>query len=162
MRPGKLAVRMILTGALSSIFPAAAQDLAVRLVAEGLTAPLHLEEAADGSGRKFIAQLDGVVRVLRADNRLDAEPFLDLRPRMLPLEEKFEERGLLGFALHPNFARNGRVFATKTPVVEYPNMQASHPETRLGIKGVGTAVTGARMYRGRAIPALAGRLVVSD
>ena len=48
------------------------------------------------------------------------------------------------------------------PVLEYPNMQASHPETRLGIRGVGTAITGAVLYRGRAIPALAGRLVVSD
>jgi glucose/arabinose dehydrogenase len=48
------------------------------------------------------------------------------------------------------------------PVVEYPNMQASNPQTRLGIAGVGTAITGVRMYRGSAIPALAGRLVVTD
>ncbi|HEX2725820.1 MAG TPA: hypothetical protein VHN20_08380, partial [Beijerinckiaceae bacterium] len=48
------------------------------------------------------------------------------------------------------------------PVVEYPNMQASHPETKIGVKGVGTAITGARIYRGRAIPELAGKLLVSD
>ena len=41
-------------------------------------------------------------------------------------------------------------------------MQASNPETKLGIVGVGTAITGARMYRGQAIPGLAGRLVFSD
>lgn len=92
--------------------PAAAQNLQVELVADGLTAPLQLEEPADGSGRKFIVQQDGVVRVLTADNQLAPEPFLDLRPRMLPLEQNFDERGLLGFALHPNFSRNGRVFAT--------------------------------------------------
>src|SRR5262245_38539390 len=92
--------------------PAAAQNLALEPVADGLTAPLQLEEPADGSGRKFIVQQDGVVRVLGADGRLAPEPFLDLRPRMLPLEQNFEERGLLGFALHPHFARNGRVFAT--------------------------------------------------
>ena len=92
--------------------PAAAQNLALEPVAEGLTAPLHLEEPADGSGRKFIVQQNGVVRVLDPDDRMAPEPFLDLRPRMLPLEENFEERGLLGFALHPQFARNGRVFAT--------------------------------------------------
>jgi glucose/arabinose dehydrogenase len=46
-------------------------------------------------------------------------------------------------------------------VLEYPNMQASHPDTRLGIAGVGTAITGAMIYRGRAIPALAGKLLVS-
>jgi glucose/arabinose dehydrogenase len=92
--------------------PAAAQDLALEPVAEDLTAPLHLEEPADGSGRKFIVQQNGVVQVLGPDGRLAAEPLLDLRSRMLPLEQNFEERGLLGFALHPQFARNGRVLAT--------------------------------------------------
>src|SRR5262249_57541640 len=78
----------------------------------GLTAPLQLEEPADGSGRKFIVQQDGVVRVLGPDGRLAPEPFLDLRPRMLPLEQNFEERGLLGFALTPQLGRNGRMSAT--------------------------------------------------
>lgn len=41
---------------------------------------------------------------------------------------------------------------SERPVVEYANMQVSHPETKLGLAGVGTAITGARMYRGRAIP----------
>lgn len=91
---------------------AAAQNLALEPIAEGLTAPIHLEQPDDGSGRTFIIQQDGVVRVLGADGKLQAEPFLDLRPRMLPLEQGFEERGLLGFTLHPQFARNGRVFAT--------------------------------------------------
>jgi hypothetical protein len=36
--------------------PAAAQNLVLEPVAEGLTAPLHLEEPADGSGRKFIVR----------------------------------------------------------------------------------------------------------
>jgi glucose/arabinose dehydrogenase len=97
---------------LVSAAPAAAQNLALESVAEGLTAPLHLEEPADGSGRKLIVQQHGVVAVLGPDGRLSPEPFLDLRSRMLPLEQNFEERGLLGFALHPQFARNGRVFAT--------------------------------------------------
>ena len=92
--------------------PAAAQNLVLEPIAEGLTAPLHLEEPADGSGRKFVVQQNGVVQVLGPDHRLAPEPFLDLRSRMLALEQNFEERGLLGFALHPQFARNGRVFAT--------------------------------------------------
>ncbi len=92
--------------------PLAAQNLALEPVADGLTAPIHLEEPADGSGRRLIVQQDGVVRVLGGDGRLAAEPFLDLRPKLLALEQNFEERGLLGFALHPLFARNGRVFVT--------------------------------------------------
>jgi glucose/arabinose dehydrogenase len=48
------------------------------------------------------------------------------------------------------------------PVVEYANMQTNHPESTLGVKGVGTAITGARMYRGEKIPSLQGKLVVAD
>jgi glucose/arabinose dehydrogenase len=103
---------MTLFAMLACVMPAAAQDLALEQVADGLTAPLHLEEPADGSGRKFIVQQNGVVLVLGADGRLAPEPLLDLRQKMLPLEENFEERGLLGFVLHPHFARNGRIFAT--------------------------------------------------
>jgi len=99
-------------GLVALLCSVAAQDLALEIVAEGLTAPLHLEEPSDGSGRKFIVQQDGVVRVVGADGRLMQEPFLDIRGHMLPLEQSFEERGLLGFALHPQFARNGRVFVT--------------------------------------------------
>ena len=48
------------------------------------------------------------------------------------------------------------------PVFEYPNMQASHPDTKIGVAGVGTAITGARVYRGGSIEALKGNLIVSD
>lgn len=108
---------------------AAAQNLALELWAEGLTAPIHLEQPADDSGRMFIVQQDGVVRVLGADGQLAAEPFLDLRSRLLPLEQGFEERGLLGFALHPQFARNGRVFATYSAPLR-PGAPAAWNHTR--------------------------------
>jgi len=109
---GRTRIQVMLLAMLICAAPAAAQNLVLKPIADGLTAPLHLEEPADGSGRKFIVQQNGVVQVLGPDKHLAPEPFLDLRSRMLPLEENFEERGLLGFALHPQFARNGRVFAT--------------------------------------------------
>jgi hypothetical protein len=48
------------------------------------------------------------------------------------------------------------------PVVEYANMQVNHPDSTLGVKGVGTALTGVRMYRGAGIPLLQGKLVLAD
>lgn len=87
---------------------AMAQPLGLKPVAQGLVAPIQLEALPDGSGRMLVVQQNGVVRLLQADGTLAAEPFVDLRPQMLPLANDFEERGLLGFALHPQFARNGR------------------------------------------------------
>lgn len=109
--------------------PAVAQSLALELLVDGLTAPIHLEQPADDSGRMFIVQQDGVVRVLGADGRLAPGSFLDLRSRLLPLEQGFEERGLLGFTLHPQFARNGRVFATYSAPLR-PGAPAAWNHTR--------------------------------
>ena len=92
--------------------PLQAQQLALQLLAQDLVAPIGLEELPGAGAGSLIVQQDGVVRVLQADGRVASEPFLDLRPRMLPVAQDFEERGLLGFALHPDFARNGRFFVT--------------------------------------------------
>ena len=97
--------------------PAAAQtplgeprDIGVSLVADGLTAPVALVEPPDGSGRLFVVDQVGLIRVIDADGSLRPAPFLDLRSRIVPLMSAFDERGLLGLAFHPNYASNGRFF----------------------------------------------------
>jgi glucose/arabinose dehydrogenase len=82
----------------------------LRLVADGLTAPLWLGDAGDGSGRLFVVDQAGLVRVITADGTLREEPFLDVRDRMVIPMPGFDERGLLGLAFHPGFADNGRFF----------------------------------------------------
>lgn len=82
-------------------------EVAVELVAEGFNAPIFLVAPSDGSGRRFVGEQAGRVYIITTKGkRLDA-PFLDLRERMVPLLEAFDERGLLGLAFHPNFAENG-------------------------------------------------------
>jgi glucose/arabinose dehydrogenase len=82
----------------------------LRLVADGLTSPVTLASASDGSGRLFIVDQIGLIRVLMPDGTLAPEPFLDLRSRIVPLMPGFDERGLLGLAFHPRYASNGRFF----------------------------------------------------
>lgn len=89
-----------------------ADHLRLELMADGLTAPVDLVEPEDGTGRKFVTDQIGVVHVLAADGRKLDRPLLDLRERMPHLLQGFDERGLLGFALHPGFARNGRIFVS--------------------------------------------------
>ena len=80
------------------------------LVAEGLTAPLQLTAPEDGTGRRFVVDQIGVIRILTREGRLLDEPFLDLRQEIVELQDPYDERGLLGLAFHPQYAQNGRFF----------------------------------------------------
>jgi glucose/arabinose dehydrogenase len=86
------------------------KDIEIRQVAEGLTAPVFLVEAPDSSGRLFILDQVGQIRILTAVGELLEEPFLDVSDRIVGLMTGFDERGLLGLAFHPGYASNGRFF----------------------------------------------------
>src|SRR5919106_4408449 len=102
----------VLAGAGTPVQAHEQEDPAVglRLVADGFTSPVALVAAPDASGRRFIVDQVGVIRVLGADGNLLPEPFLDLRSEIVPLTPDFDERGLLGLAFHPGYAANGRFF----------------------------------------------------
>jgi len=84
----------------------------VRLVevADGLSSPVDLTHAGDGSGRLFVVEQTGTIRVIDGSGVLLDEPFLDLADTIVPINSGFDERGLLGLAFHPDFAANGRFF----------------------------------------------------
>ena len=84
-------------------------------IAMGLAAPVRLVEPADGSGRLLILDQKGTVEVLQ-NGQLLSPPMLDVSARLVqPLgiigthdANDYDERGLLGLALHPDFANSGR------------------------------------------------------
>lgn len=82
----------------------------LRTVATGLTAPLELKSAGEGSGRLFVVDQSGKVHLFK-NGMLAGAPFLDASERLVPLgvsgtqaENDFDERGLLGLAFHPEFS----------------------------------------------------------
>ena len=77
-------------------------ELGVKAVASGLTAPVQLSGAADGSGRLFIVQQTGQIVILSSGAVLPI-PFLDVSSRLVPIMPDYDERGLLGLAFHPDF-----------------------------------------------------------
>jgi len=80
-------------------------------VADGLTAPVELVSAGDESGRLFVVDQVGTIRVINADGDLLPTPFLDVTDRMVTLANPgFDERGLLSVAFHPDYSDNGRFF----------------------------------------------------
>ena len=90
--------------------PNASMVLELALVAEGLTSPVTLVEPPGDAGRRFVVDQVGLIRVVAADGRLLPEPFLDLRTKLVALRPRYDERGLLGLAFHPDYQANGRFF----------------------------------------------------
>jgi glucose/arabinose dehydrogenase len=79
-------------------------------VASGLVAPVYLTHAGDGSGRLFVLEQPGRIRVIDATGTLLPTPFLDLAGKVVVVDPSFDERGLLGLAFHPDYETNGRFF----------------------------------------------------
>ena len=87
-----------------------ALDVQVKAFATGLQSPVDLKEVPDGSGRIFIMQQTGAIVVVNADGTVRPEPFLDLRAKIPQLYVRFDERGTLGFAFHPDYKNNGKFY----------------------------------------------------
>jgi glucose/arabinose dehydrogenase/plastocyanin len=64
----------------------------------------------DGTGRLFLADQTGLVRIFFMNGTVIDTPFLDIRDRMAALSPGYDERGLYAMAFHPAYAMNGRVF----------------------------------------------------
>ena len=82
----------------------------LKQIADGFTSPLNLLTLDDGSGRLLIGDQIGVIRILNKDGKLAEKPFADLRETMVKLPQGFDERGLLGIALHPRFAQSKKLY----------------------------------------------------
>lgn len=80
----------------------AAQQIALVPVATGLSSPTFVTPAGDGSGRLFILEQPGVIRIFDGSQVLPT-PFLDISS----LVSCCGERGLLGLAFHPQYPSNG-------------------------------------------------------
>jgi glucose/arabinose dehydrogenase len=90
-------------------FDPTAITLASETVVGGLENPLDVTHAGDGSGRIFVAEQTGRIRIVR-DGALADRPFLDIRGRT----RAGGERGLLGIAFHPRYPVDPRVFVNYT------------------------------------------------
>ena len=75
----------------------------------GLSNPLFLTHAKDNSGRIFIVQQGGIIKVLQPGETVPTD-FLNITSKVT----SGGERGLLGLAFHPQFASNGYFFVNYT------------------------------------------------
>jgi glucose/arabinose dehydrogenase len=75
--------------------------LSLTPVVRGLMRPDFLTTAPDGTGRLYITQQSGEIRVAEANGKLYSEPFLDVETRW------DAELGLMGLAFDPQYKTNG-------------------------------------------------------
>ena len=81
----------------------------LELVASGLTSPVTITSAGDGSGRLFVVEQGGTIQILLNGVKLPM-PFLDIHT----LISCCGERGLLGLAFPPNYAGVGHFYVYYT------------------------------------------------
>jgi len=110
--------RLLLIGFLFALAPLARADVTLApLISSGLSSPVDIASANDGSGRLFVVQQAGQIRVIQ-NGILLTTPFLNLASgTAITTGISGGERGLLGLAFHPQYASNGQFFVyfTATP-----------------------------------------------
>jgi glucose/arabinose dehydrogenase len=77
----------------------------------GLSSPVGIVDPGDGSGRLFIVEKTGTIRVV-VDGKVRPTPFLDISDQV----SGSSEQGLLGLAFAPDFADSGRFYIDYTDV----------------------------------------------
>jgi glucose/arabinose dehydrogenase len=90
------------TGAVS----ASALTMSLSLFKDGFDSPVYMASPRDGSGRLFVVEQGGKVKVIRRDGTVPSTPVLDLSGRVAT----DTEQGLLGLAFHPSFKTNGKFY----------------------------------------------------
>jgi glucose/arabinose dehydrogenase len=84
--------------------------IALVKVAGGFNDPINVGSANDGTGRIFVVERVGRVKIVDKDGKVLPQPFLDLtkiNPLGNDVQTGFVEQGLYSIAFHPNFRQNG-------------------------------------------------------
>lgn len=82
-----------------------ATAVGTQVIVTGLNSPLDLEQAGDNSGRLFVVEQGGLIKIIQNGAVLPT-PFLDISTEVIDQVEM----GLLGVTFHPSFASNGKFY----------------------------------------------------
>lgn len=85
--------------------------IGVKKIADQLHSPTDM--ASPGNNILWITEQTGYVRIIR-NGKLETEPLLDVTGKMRKINGGYEERGLLGITLHPQFKANGKFYVFYT------------------------------------------------
>lgn len=105
----------LITGSVLAQISPAPYTLRLQPFLSGLSRPVLIRNAGDGSKRLFIVQQTGLIRVLQPGSTAPTD-FINLSSKIIVPVSFGDERGLLGMTFHPQFATNGKFYANYTRV----------------------------------------------
>lgn len=108
MKRAVCAVLMLAAGS------SAQAQLTTQLFVSGIDRPVYMTHANDGTGRIFVLEQEGAIRIVEADGTLLPTPFMDIDGTVIGGDSGGNEQGLLGLAFHPDYATNGKFYVNYT------------------------------------------------
>ena len=112
------------------------------LIADGYKKPVFITSYPNNAKLLYIVEQAGLIKLINDGKKL-SRPFFDINKRVVNPNRPGDERGLLGFAFHPNHTNNGKFYINymdndgNTIVSEFSTnseLRANHKSERIILK----------------------------
>ena len=118
------------------------KNLSSVLIADGYKKPVFITSYPNNAKLLYIVEQAGLIKLINDGKKL-SRPFFDINKRVVNPNRPGDERGLLGFAFHPNHTNNGKFYINymdndgNTIISEFSTnskLRADHKSERIILK----------------------------
>ena len=118
------------------------KNLSSVLIADGYKKPVFITSYPNNAKLLYIVEQAGLIKLINDGKKL-SRPFFDINKRVVNPNRPGDERGLLGFAFHPNHTNNGKFYINymdndgNTIISEFSTnseLRANHKSERIILK----------------------------
>ncbi len=118
------------------------KNLSSVLIADGYKKPVFITSYPNNAKLLYIVEQAGLIKIINDGKKL-SRPFFDINKRVVNPNRPGDERGLLGFAFHPNHTNNGKFYINymdndgNTIISEFSTnseLRANHKSERIILK----------------------------
>ena len=118
------------------------KNLSSVLIADGYKKPVFITSSPNNAKLLYIVEQAGLIKIINDGKKL-SRPFFDINKRVVNPNRPGDERGLLGFAFHPNHTNNGKFYINymdndgNTIISEFSTnseLRANHKSERIILK----------------------------
>ena len=138
----KMYMKKIILLIIPFILFAEEKNLSSVLIADGYKKPVFITSYPNNAKLLYIVEQAGLIKIINDGKKL-SRPFFDINKRVVNPNRPGDERGLLGFAFHPNHTNNGKFYINymdndgNTIISEFSTnskLRANHKSERIILK----------------------------